>query len=113
MLIQPYVENAVKHGLLHKSGNRILRIEFQMQDYDLFVRIEDNGIGRKRAMEILQAQSFRHTSFSTQANARRLDILNRLRNRKVNITFEDKYDNESQASGTVVTLYIPIDFHGK
>jgi hypothetical protein len=113
MLIQPYVENAVKHGLLHKSGNRILRIEFQMQDYDLFVRIEDNGIGRKRAMEILQAQSFRHTSFSTQANARRLDILNRMRNRKVNITFEDKYDNESQASGTVVTLYIPIDFHGK
>jgi sensor histidine kinase YesM len=112
MLIQPYVENAVKHGLLHKLKDRELKIVFYVQLEVLYIRIEDNGIGRQRAQEIRSTHSSGHASFSTKANERRLDILNRMRNRKVSVEFTDLRDSNGHASGTIVTLCIPIDIYG-
>jgi sensor histidine kinase YesM len=112
MLIQPYVENAVKHGLLHKLKDRKLKIVFYVQLEVLYIQIEDNGIGRQRAQEIRSTHSSGHASFSTKANERRLDILNRMRNRKVSVEFTDLRDSNGHGSGTIVTLCIPIDIYG-
>ena len=56
MIIQPYVENAVKHGLLHKAGKKELKLSFITKDQHLFIGIEDNGIGRQKSAHIKMRQ---------------------------------------------------------
>lgn len=80
MLLQPYVENALWHGLMHKPADRHLRIEFKKAGDDLFrCVIDDNGIGRKKSFELKEQQSKakRHYSKGLQISQDRLEILQR------------------------------------
>ncbi|HEY1040270.1 MAG TPA: histidine kinase [Bacteroidia bacterium] len=108
MIIQPFVENAIKHGLLHKKGEKQLNIEFNLKNSELFVTIDDNGVGRKKAGELNRIKEGKHESFSTSANSKRLEILNEGKENKVGISIIDKHDDNGQASGTTVIVKIPI-----
>lgn len=110
MLIQPYVENAVKHGLMHLSGNRKLEIIFKInsEGNQIQVIIDDNGIGRKRADEINRKRKPNHTSFSSEANKSRLDILNRDAGSPISVQIEDKKDDYRNPAGTRVQINIPV-----
>lgn len=108
MLIQPYVENAIKHGLLHREGIRTLDIAFKKsQDNLLLVIIDDNGIGRVKADELNQSKKDKSRSFSTEANKKRLEILNSSTNKSIEII--DKYNKKGEAIGTKVILNIQIN----
>ncbi len=109
MLIQPYLENSVKHGLLHKTGQKLLTVSFELKMGKLKVMIDDNGIGRKKAEEINRHKEKNHQSFSTEANQKRLNILNQYSDKKVAIEILDKMDKNHQPDGTTVILYIPIN----
>lgn len=109
MLIQPYAENAVKHGLLHRKGAKRLKILITMQNQYLKVVVDDNGIGRAKSEEMKKHKKEKHNSFSTRANEQRLEILNRNRSHKVVVEIEDKCDEMNQPKGTQVRLYIPIE----
>lgn len=109
MLIQPYIENAVKHGLLHKVGNKMLKIKFAEIGRFLLVTIDDNGIGRKRSAELNVIKSKNHKSFASEANSKRLDVLNYGKTNKVSVVYLDKTDNHGNPSGTRVELRIPIN----
>ena len=106
MLIQPYVENAIKHGLLHKKDNRKLTISFELLKNQSMLKciVLDNGIGRVKANEI---QNKNHNSFATEATAHRLELLNFGKEKKIGVEIEDLYDN-TNAIGTRVILLIPI-----
>jgi len=108
MLIQPYIENAIKHGLLHRNGNKQLVIQFIEMDDLLKVVVEDNGIGRKRSGELNQQRNKNHQSFSSDANAKRLEVLNYGKTNKLSVNFIDKKDENDLAIGTVVELFIPL-----
>lgn len=108
MFIQPYIENALKHGLLHKEGTKKLTIHFYKNDHDVVCTIDDNGVGRKKANEIRSKGKGNHLGFSTQANQERIDLLNAEREKKIKIKIIDKQAN-GKASGTTVFLYFPID----
>ena len=109
MLIQPYVENAIKHGLLHKQGEKQLLIQFRLENEEtLLCMITDNGIGRKRSAEINQLRARKHTSFATGATLRRLELLNYGNEHRITVNFEDLKDERGQDSGTKVLLFIPI-----
>lgn len=110
MLIQPYVENAVKHGLMHKSSNRHLNINFRYAAVEkvIQVRIEDNGIGRKRSREINAMKNAAHQSFSTRANKTRLDILNSDKSNPISVRIIDKTDEFNNPNGTLVQINIPV-----
>lgn len=108
MLIQPYVENAIKHGLLHREGQRQLDIEFVLNAENiLVVTIDDNGIGRKKSEELNQLKKDKSRSFSTEANKKRLEILNSSTNQVIEII--DKYDEAGNATGTTVILNIQLN----
>jgi hypothetical protein len=107
MLIQPYVENAIKHGLLHKKGAKELVVEFHLKDNFLYVRVDDNGIGRKRSAEINRIKNSKYESFATKANSKRLDILNK-GDTKVGIEYTDKTDGMGNSLGTKVVIRIPV-----
>jgi LytS/YehU family sensor histidine kinase len=108
LLIQPYIENALKHGLLHKKGNKFLLIEFRKQENALMVGIEDNGIGRKKSAEINAQKPGNHRSFATQAIQRRIEILNEGKAKKINLDYIDKEDAFGTSTGTLVTLTLPL-----
>lgn len=110
MLIQPYVENAVKHGLMHKTSNRKLKIVFRYDEDQkiIQVNIDDNGIGRKRSAEINFKKNASHRSFSTKANKTRLDILNSDRVNPISVSIIDKTDEYDNALGTLVQINIPV-----
>lgn len=108
MIIQPYVENAIKHGLLHKKDDRKLTINIQrFNDAKLLITIDDNGIGRKRSRELNQIKNKSHKSFATEANLKRLDILNQ-DNQDISIEYVDKIGASHQPIGTTVKIIIPI-----
>lgn len=107
MIIQPYVENAVKHGLLHKKGNKHLLLNFALNQRLLTVLIADNGIGRQRSAELNRIKNSKHQSFATSANSTRLSILNKDEER-VGVEYVDKKDELGNALGTEVLVRIPI-----
>lgn len=108
MIVQPYVENAVKHGLLHQKGDKALIVEFRKLGKNLCITIDDNGIGRQRSEELKKIRNEKHTSFSTKANNKRIELLNRGRNNTIAVNFIDKKDEAGDAIGTTVVISIPL-----
>lgn len=106
MLIQPFIENSLAHGLLHKEGEKKLKISFELKE-TLICRIEDNGVGREKAKAIKQRQNKEHESFSGKATGKRLEILSNVFEGEFGYSYEDLYQDEAPA-GTRVTLTIPI-----
>ncbi len=106
MLIQPFIENSLAHGLLHKEGEKNLKISFELKDM-LICRIEDNGIGREKARAIKQRQNTKHESFSGKAIGKRLEILSDVFEGDFGYVYEDLFAG-TEAIGTRVVLTIPI-----
>jgi tetratricopeptide (TPR) repeat protein len=108
MLIQPYVENAICHGLVTKDGSGYVNIAFSMEfDYIRCV-IEDNGIGREAAMEIKKHRETNHNSLGTRITESRLDLVNSLYGTSLKVIYDDLKDEHGDAIGTRVEIHIPI-----
>lgn len=106
-LIQPFVENAIKHGLLHKEGAKQIDVQFLLEkEAVLKCIITDNGIGRKASQEINKNR--KHKSFATEASHNRLQLLNQNIGQKIGLEIEDVLDEKSQSLGTRVVVTIPI-----
>jgi len=110
MIIQPYVENAIKHGLGHKQENRELQIRFSLDKEGdvLRVEVEDNGIGRKRSSEINASRPGYHESFAHSATEKRLELLNQATPNQIGLTIADKISADGQPSGTLVIITLPL-----
>jgi hypothetical protein len=105
-LLQPFVENAIKHGLLHKHGNKSITVEFvKINNEILECRIQDNGIGRRESERINKHR--KHKSFATEASQNRLNLLNQNIEAKIGLTIEDLYDQRNSSLGTKVIITIP------
>jgi hypothetical protein len=107
MFIQPYIENAIKHGLFHKEGLKKLLVDFKLSDNFLTCIIEDNGIGQEKANEMKIKTLHLHTGFSTEAIHDRVKYLNQSLNKKIIIKTEDLMEQKAP-TGTRVTLRFPL-----
>ncbi|WP_244156247.1 sensor histidine kinase [Maribacter ulvicola] len=108
LFIQPYVENALKHGLLHKLNDRKLHIEAKIiQQNKLQITVEDNGIGRAQS-EKLKRPKQQHKPFATKANEERVHLYKNKLKRDITITTNDLYDENDVAAGTKVVITMPI-----
>ncbi|MBA4239433.1 MAG: hypothetical protein C0448_01815 [Sphingobacteriaceae bacterium] len=107
MIIQPFVENALKHGLLHKKGEKTLSIQFRLNNNILLCIVTDNGIGRKKSEEIKSRHGRSHQSFATQATEKRIELLNSYGVNEFNFEIIDNMDGD-KALGTTVIITIPF-----
>lgn len=106
MLIQPFIENALLHGLLHKEGLKKLKIEFKLGE-TLICEITDNGIGREKSKEIKERQRSEHESFAIGAIKKRFEILEKHFEGELGFEYIDLKEGET-ILGTKVILKIPI-----
>lgn len=112
MLIQPFAENAIWHGLIPKQGEKKLSIEFKMEDEDtLLCVIDDNGIGREAARIIKaqkQASSPINKSRGMSLVSNRLALLERKYGKEFSVEVTDKVNANNESEGTRVRLRVPV-----
>jgi LytS/YehU family sensor histidine kinase len=108
MLIQPYVENAVCHGLINKPEQGLLTVKMQLCDHHICCMIEDNGIGREAAMAIKMQKDTPHNSLGTKITESRIKITNALYGTDLKVIFTDLRDGENNPCGTRVELQLPL-----
>ena len=106
MLIQPYVENAIWHGLRYKDEKGLLKLSFSKTDNYLQIIIEDDGIGRQKSQQIKTEHQKEHKSSGLKNIENRISIIEQVFNLKLEIKIEDK--DKVQKTGTSVTIRIPI-----
>ena len=108
MILQPFVENSIKHGLLHQNGAKKINIHFDVDaaHENILCTIEDNGIGREKSAAIKTKNN--HVSFSTNSIEQRLELLNDSKSDKKMVVYEDILDENGVCVGTKVQLIIAI-----
>jgi len=105
MLAQPIIENSIEHGIKHKESSGEIHILFKLRDSMIIFEVEDNGIGRKRAMEIMLELDKDHISLATAITRERIQVLNKKLKKKISLKILD-LKNESDEP----TFEIPVIF---
>jgi hypothetical protein len=105
LIIQPFVENAIWHGLLLKQGEKYLTINVFYKNDALQIEIEDNGIGRKAAEQYSQRDN-KHKSLGMTITANRLKVLEQMYNISAWVEIIDKTSATNEAQGTKVIIHL-------
>lgn len=107
LILQPYIENAFKHGLRHKTGEKKLDIVFSMDTTSsvLNITITDNGIGRDQSKIINDTATKKHQSFSTEA-IHKVTVLNQNQPGIIAVNYKDLYNSNNKGIGTSVVIKI-------
>jgi|GEM_PF-3660972 len=106
MIIQPFIENAIRHGLLRKKEKGNLLVQFEWNGKRLIIRIEDDGIGRKAAETVRSKNQLQKSRLGIENVRKRLDILNDLYEDHTTFTIGDKECQKREAPGTVVIIEV-------
>lgn len=111
MVIQPFVENAILHGLSHKTdGECQLTIRFSRKNDLIVCEVEDNGIGRNRARQLQQKNVSGRESLGILVTEERVKLLKKITGKKeLHIKITDMKNDDDQSTGTRVTLILPVD----
>lgn len=111
MLIQPYVENAIKHGLMHKKGLKKLFIRFFKQENFLVCEVEDNGIGRAKSAEIQKQNPKVYQSKAMSLTADRVDLINSSRTGNLKLNIIDLKNDNNEPTGTKVIIHVQLNYN--
>lgn len=104
LLIQPFVENAIWHGLMHKKTPGLLQIRVFYKHNKLCVEVEDDGIGRARAQELKSRSATTHKSLGVTVTAERIAAINQLYGTQAEVCTEDLFDENGAPRGTKVHI---------
>jgi tetratricopeptide (TPR) repeat protein len=108
MLIQPYVENSICHGLIPAERNGFIEIDLKLEKDYISCSIEDNGIGREASQKRKAKSQNNHNSLGTQIVSSRLDLVNALYGTSLKIIYTDLKNDKGEPEGTRVEIHIPI-----
>ncbi|MBK7888984.1 MAG: histidine kinase [Bacteroidetes bacterium] len=104
MLIQPFLENAIKHGIGHLETHGRLLLQVKIIGNDLHIVVEDNGVGRKAAMEWNIHNVRDHNSFGSVLSVKRVEVLNAIMHTNISLEIKDLFHEDGLAAGTRVSL---------
>lgn len=107
-LIQPFIENAIWHGIMALQTNGVINVNFKMEEGNLLCVIEDNGVGRKKSLEMKGESELKKKSLGISLVKSRLNILNNYYGVNMSVKFTDLYNADHSPAGTRVSLNLPI-----
>ena len=109
-MIQPYAENAIWHGLMHKKDKGHLEIELYQQEGMLFCKISDDGVGRRRAAQFKNKSASTPKSLGMRITADRIALLQDGKQHNTCISVNDVILPDGSPGGTEVLLKIPVGY---
>ncbi|MGN6396243.1 MAG: tetratricopeptide repeat-containing sensor histidine kinase [Mucilaginibacter sp.] len=104
LLIQPYVENAIWHGLMPKQEGGVIKIDVKIVNSCLLITIADDGIGREQAGVLKKKNKFNHASHGSALNNERIAMFNARYKTNTRVDITDLYNHAGIACGTLVTI---------
>ncbi len=107
MLAQPFIENSIEHGIKHKKSKGNIFIRFTLKNNMIVFKVEDDGVGREKAKEILYKYNKEHKSLATAITRERIQVLNKKHKKKITFHILDLKNAENEPSGTLVKIEIP------
>jgi len=107
LIMQPFAENAIWHGLMHREEKGQLDIELWKEGDNLFFKVTDDGIGRKQAETIASKSATRHKSMGMRFTVDRIAMLQQAGSKETSMTINDLVNPDGSAAGTEVIVKIP------
>ncbi|MBR9919453.1 MAG: hypothetical protein GYB31_01345 [Bacteroidetes bacterium] len=109
-ILQPYVENAIWHGLMHKEkGRGHLSVRIFPKGENLWLQVEDNGIGREMAQQVRPEKTTKHKSMGMKITSDRIALSNRIFKTNARVEIEDLRNPDTQKpTGTRVSIFLPV-----
>lgn len=108
MLVQPFVENAIIHGILNKKDKGHISVNFSSEKKSLLCTIEDDGVGREKSAEINSQKKSKHKSLGMQLVHDRIELLTDQKKSDISVGIIDLKDEAGNAKGTRIILKIPL-----
>jgi tetratricopeptide (TPR) repeat protein len=110
LLIQPFVENAILHGMVPKEGNGKIEVNFNVINNQLICTIIDDGIGFTKSKEIKENSVKAHQSMALEITKKRLEMMENTSSKKPEVKIEELKDNQGNVLGTKIELNLPIQY---
>jgi tetratricopeptide (TPR) repeat protein len=108
MLTQPFLENAVEHGIRHKSTQGEITVKIEQQNGGVVIMIQDDGVGRAKAEELRRQSNRDYKSMATAITQERIKVLNRKLRHKITMEIIDLKDEQGEARGTRVVFGVAV-----
>jgi ligand-binding sensor domain-containing protein len=108
MMIQPFVENAILHGIKNKEGHGLVSISFGLKSSTLICEVTDDGIGRQKAAEVNAKYNVNHKSTAIHVTQKRLEQLQMISGQQAGFLIFD-LNKDGSPAGTKVVISIPVE----
>lgn len=109
MLAQPFIENAIEHGIIHLSSKGFISIRFILSEPHILLEVEDNGIGIEKSTEFNTKKREEHKSLATRITQERIRNLRKAFGKGIKMEIEDlRQQNYEKESGTLIRFTIPV-----
>lgn len=112
MLAQPFVENAIEHGIFGMEAQGHIVIIIRKKDNSILIEVNDNGIGRKKGTELRKKSDKTHESLALRITEERISSLNRKYSSRTSLHITDILNDKKEQAGTSVLLTIPLRIEG-
>jgi LytS/YehU family sensor histidine kinase len=110
LLLQPFVENAIIHGIIPGKENGTIGIDFKLEAQNLICTITDNGIGFEKSKAIKSDTVVVHKSMALDITKKRLEMIATSTSKKAAVTIQELYPESNGMKGTKVTVCLPVQF---
>ncbi|MFC5412786.1 two-component regulator propeller domain-containing protein [Larkinella bovis] len=110
MIIQPYIENAILHGMAHKKNRGRIQICIKPVNEHLECLVDDDGVGRQKAGEIKKKSATSHQSVGLKVTEERLQLIHQRSGKEAGVTIIDKVNDDNEPAGTRVVIRVPLTF---
>ncbi|MDX9845712.1 MAG: histidine kinase [Tenuifilaceae bacterium] len=109
MMAQPFIENAIEHGIIHLSNKGRITISYEISNESIILEVEDNGVGIEKSAEIGESKRTKHQSLATRITKERLRNLRKVHGKNIRMEIIDLASiSNSTHTGTRIRFYIPI-----